>query len=72
MNVCKVISKYIILVFLDTKRVEFTPKERKQRKGRVEDNNKRKRRKKKVNKKKKQHIKKLFLVTLKRKEWESG
>ena len=52
--------------------MEFTPKERKQRKGRVEDNNKRKRRKKKVNKKKKQHIKKLFLVTLKRKERESG
>ena len=52
--------------------MEFTPKERKQRKGRVEGNNKRIRIKKKVNKKKKQHIKKLFLVTLKRKEWESG
>lgn len=48
------------------------PKERKQRKGRVEGNNKRIRRKKKVNKKKKQLIKKLFLVTLKEIEWGSG
>lgn len=52
--------------------MEFTPKERKQKKGRVEDNNKRIRRKKKINKRKKQLIKKLFLETLKRKEWGSG
>lgn len=52
--------------------MEFTPKERIQRKGRVEGNNKRIRRKKKVNKKKEQHIKKMFLVTLKEIEWGSG
>ena len=52
--------------------MELTPKERKQKKGRVEENNKRIKRKKKVIKKKKQHIKKLFLETLKEIEWGSG
>lgn len=65
----KLFQSFKSWLFIDTKRVELTPKERKQKKGRVEDNNKRIRRKKKINKRKKQHIKKLFLVTLKEIEW---